>query len=194
MIHVGVIVNEYLILKFQSPNAAAETITDLRSGTSVLARSVVSHETLTAVTFPTTVLSISKLREPVILIGYPRKIETQQLRTSPRIAIELMATIRYPQNGVEHLVLVTDFSMTGLKCEYSLNEDEEEPKPEQLEELAVEIEFSDSDDLDISMVLVGKIKNTRIKDKVCIGVAFDENKLNDVKSAFTILLMRQYGL
>lgn len=194
MTYVGLIVNEYLIFKFQSPQGAVAAIPDLRSGVRLLVRTVVTQEFLTAINFSITSLGISKLREPLLLVEYPKTVQGQHLRAAPRISVELMATVKFPELSGDFLALITDFSMTGLKCECALNEDGNNPDKQQLDGQTVQVEFIANDDLDIDLKLTGTVKNARVKEKMYLGVAFNEADLAEVKNAFTILLMREYGL
>lgn len=194
MTYVGLIVNEYLIFRFQSHQGATAAIPDLRSGVPVLVRTVVTQEFLTAINFSVTSLGISKLREPLLLVEYPKAVNGQHLRSSPRISVELMATVTFTNLDMDFLALITDFSMTGLKCECALNEDGNNPEKSEIDEQKVQVEFIANDDLDIDLKLTGTVKNARVKEKMYLGVAFDEDDLAEVKNAFTILLMREYGL
>ena len=194
MTYVGLIINEYLILKFQSSQSAVSAAPDLQSGVPVLVRAVLTQEILTAITFSVTSLGISKLREPLLLVEYPKTVTGQHLRSAPRIPVELMATIQFTDLDTKFLALITDFSMTGLKCECALNEDGNNPEQNEVQEQKVQVEFSANDDLDIELNITGTIKNARIKEKMYLGIAFNDEDLAEVKSAFTILIMREYGL
>ena len=194
MTYVGLIINEYLIFKFQSPQSAVSAAPDLKSGVPVLVRAVLTQEILTAITFSVTSLGISKLREPLLLVEYPKTVTGQHLRSAPRIPVELMATIQFTDLDTNFLALITDFSMTGLKCECALNEDGNNPEQSEVQEQKVQVEFIANDDLDIELNITGTIKNARIKEKMYLGIAFNDEDLAEVKSAFTILIMREYGL
>lgn len=194
MTYVGLIVNDYLILKFQSANSAMSDSHDLKAGVQVSVRSVVTQEYLTAINFVTESLGVSKLREPLLLLKYPTNVKGQNLRTTPRISVELMANITYIESKITYLALITDFSMTGLKCEYLPDEEGNNPAPETLKNIDVQVEFIANDDLDMDFVIRGNVKNIRQKEKVHLGMAFNEEDLAEVRSAFAILLMREYGL
>lgn len=194
MTYVGLVANDYLIFKFQNANSALHDMYDLGPGVPITVRTVVTQEYLMALNFTTTSLGISKLREPMLLVQYPTNVKGQQLRTTPRIAVELMANVKFQDGKFEYLALITDFSMTGLKCEYLLNEEGNNLSVEQLKSQAVTIDFVANDDLDINFSITGEVKNIKQKEKVHLGIMFDEAALADVKAAFAILLMREYGL
>lgn len=195
MIYVGLIENEYLILRFQNITSAANDSHDLKPGVQLSIQTVVAQEYLTALNFQVSSLGISKLREPLLLVEYPKMVKGQRLRTTPRISIELMANISYPKLDRQYLALITDFSMTGLKCEYLLSEEVlENPTAAELAGQEIKVEFVANDDLDMDFTICGNVKNARQKEKVHLGVEFAEDDAGIVKSAFAILLMREYGL
>ncbi|MDC2890736.1 hypothetical protein [Psychrosphaera algicola] len=82
MIYVGLIENEYLILKFQNITSAANDSHDLKAGVQLSIQTVVAQEYLTALNFQVSSLGISKLREPLLLVEYPKIVKGQRLRTT----------------------------------------------------------------------------------------------------------------
>lgn len=193
MIYVGLIENEYLILRYQNKNAP--DLHGLKAGTHVSVRSVVAKESLTAINFESSSLGTSKLREPLLLVAYPKNVKGQHLRKAPRMPVELMANIK-AKDKEEHLALISDFSLSGTKCEYIPEEatSDENSKAELAVDDQIAIEFIANDDLDLDFTIRGTIKNIVKREKITLGVQFLEEDTEAVKSAFAIMIMRVYGL
>lgn len=194
MIYVGLIENEYLILRFAHNNKAPD-LHGLKAGTHLSIRSVVAKESLTAINFESSSLGTSKLREPLLLVDYPKSVQGQHLRKAPRMPVELMANVSVA-NKTTHLALISDFSLSGTKCEYiseEPKEGEDDTKSFAVDD-QVSVEFIANDDLDLDFTIRDTIKNVVTKEKVTLGIEFLEEDAAAVKSAFAIMIMRVYGL
>ncbi len=198
MLYVGLIDKEYLILRFPDTRALVNHKFGLVPGTHLTLRTMVAKEVLHALSFKAPSLGVSKLREPLLLVGFPNQTNSQQLRSKPRLKVEAMAGVRLLNKELEFLTMVSDFSLTGLKCEFNLTEEQEAVlNKSNIAELVgerVNIDFGVNDDFESDFQLYGVIKNARIQDKTWFGIQFEDNDESMVKSIFAILLMRLHGL
>ncbi|EWH10410.1 hypothetical protein DS2_08053 [Catenovulum agarivorans DS-2] len=198
MIYVGLIDQEYLILKFPDKRALVNHKFGLVPGTHLTLRTMVAKDMLHAISFKAPSLGVSKLREPLLLVAFPSQTHSQQLRSKPRLKVEAMAGVRLLNKDFEFLTMVSDFSLTGLKCEFNLTEAQESQLNKntisELVDERVSIDFGVNDDFESDFQLYGMIKNARIQDKALLGIQFENNDESMVKSVFAILLMRLHGL
>ncbi|GEM_PF-3009402 len=198
LIYVGLVEDEYLILRFPNQKTLVNSTTGLTPGAHLTFRTMLAKERLHMLDFKASSLGISKLREPVLLVQYPQKVNHKQLRAQPRLSVEAMANLKLTDKNIEFLALVSDFSLTGLKCEFYLTDEQENLyNKEQIEgfvEQKVLIDFGVNDDFESDFQITGVIKNARLQDKIMFGIQFNEEEADMVKTVFAILLMRLHGL
>lgn len=198
MLYVGLIDKEYLILRFPDKRTLVNHKFGLSPGIQLTLRTMVAKEVLHAISFKSPSLGVSNLREPLLLVSFPSNISNQQLRSKPRLKVEAMAAVKLHNKKMEFLTMVSDFSLTGLKCEFNLLDEHtaalNKQKMDELVGEKVHIDFGVNDDFESDFQLNGIIKNARIQDKGWFGIQFEDNGDYMVKSIFAILLMRLHGL
>ncbi|MCU4675706.1 PilZ domain-containing protein [Catenovulum sp. 2E275] len=198
LIYVGLIEDEYLILRFPNQRVYVNSKIGIAPGAHLSFKIMLAQERLNVLTFKASSLGLSKLREPVLLVQYPEKVYSQALRTQPRLSVEAMAELVIVESKESFLTMVSDFSLTGLKCSFNLTEQQEaaynKEKIEALVDHKVKINFGVNNDFESDFEVTGTIKNARKNGKIMVGVQFDAAKSDLVKTVFAILLMRLHGL
>lgn len=198
MVYVGMIEKEYLLLRWPSQANPQDNINDLYAGAQLTCKGVVKKDSLLAVNFSASSLGIKVLKEPLLLLSYPVNVKSQTLRHKPRLAVELMANIRLVSESSDHLALISDFSLSGLRCEYIPTDEEvTEYQTKGVSHLVgqeVEITFVTEDELGDELTIHGEIKNIQAREKITVGLQFLTEDLSVIKSIFAIVLMRSHGM
>lgn len=198
LIYVGLIEGEYLLLRWRPRDNPQLVINDLECGVQLSVKTLVKQDLLLALTFSTSSLGVTTLREPLLLLQYPTNVNAHPLRHDKRLPVELMANIELVESEVIYLALVSDMSVSGLCCEYIPDEKEiQETTYRNVKRLVgqkVNIKFVTDDDLDLDLTLHGEIKNIKINEKVNAGIQFLTEDAEVIKSIFAIVLMRSHGM
>lgn len=198
LIYVGMIENEFLLLRWPNNANPRDNLNDLSAGVQLNLASAVKRDNLMAINFSSSSLGCKVLKEPLLLVDYPVNVKTQILRHDPRLRVELMANIRLAKTSKEHLALISDLSLSGLKCEYMPSEEEITEYTERgvshLIDEKVEVTFVTEDELGDELMIDGEIKNISAREKVTVGLQFAEKDSSLIKSIYAIVLMRSHGM
>ncbi len=196
--YVGCVASELLLFNLTSNRKSLHELKMLRPGLIMNISVIVGDDTLTMLKFSSDLIMVTTVQVPLLVVSYPKEIIQRRLRSEPRIKTELMANFIVCSTKSEHLALVTDISKSGIQCEYHPTEEElAEAQPQTLSRLIdedVKIEFPpDEEHLEVTTIR-GKIKNIRGREKLAVGIQFNQDDLALIKSFYALLLMKEHGL
>jgi hypothetical protein len=137
------------------------------------------------ITFSTTILTAITTNERLLFVSYPEKVESKILRTEPRLSVELMAEISFDDTQTKPIFcLVKDVSPSGICCEFQITTDYDESTIGELLNkkciLNVDMSVYGLDTYTFNSV----IKNISLKEKIQLGLLFDDKSQEQVSMLF----------
>ncbi|AWB68022.1 hypothetical protein C2869_17020 [Saccharobesus litoralis] len=194
--YIGCIENQYMMFRWPKSKDSRDA-SSLRSGVKVMARALVDDFHMDYIVFSAAVQAKITYKEPILVLDYPQEVQTQKLRTQPRIKVELMAEVKVPQMNLDLIALLTDFSLSGCKCEClpsdGSNHDFAELEENLLEkELTINAQFDPVSQTETTLKAV--VKNVNAKEKLHLGLKFEKNANQNLQSIFTKLLLDMQGI
>lgn len=196
--YVGCVTNEYLLFRFPKVAKNPRDLHALKAGQQLTVRVIINQESLDYLIFTASIQSITNLKVPLIVLNYPKDVQVKQLRSEPRLPVELMANIEDLGSNQKLLALITDISLSGFKCEcLPLDETEEDIMDELKESIAgsnvsllLPSDIEHNQTVDIS----GLVKNVSLKEKLHLGIQFNDECRKNVVDVYTKLLMEANGV
>lgn len=196
--YIGCITNESLLFNLTSNRKSLHEIKMLRPGLVINLRVITGTDVLTMLVFKSELLMVTTVNVPVMVVSYPKEIAQKRLRSEPRLKIELMVNLIVGSTKAEHLALATDISKSGIHCEYHPTEaelaDADSDTLFKFIDEEVNIEFPPDEEHLEPTVLRGKIKNIRGREKLSVGILFNQDDQAAIKSFYALLLMKEHGL
>ncbi|WP_394222857.1 PilZ domain-containing protein [Alteromonas gracilis] len=196
--YIGSVSSEFMLFDLTRNKKSLHEIKMLRPGLALELKSIVSDATLTSINFQSELLMLTTVQVPVLVVTFPKDINQKRLRCEPRLKIELMVKLTLESSQSEHLAMVTDMSKSGVHCEYHPTDQElAEADSDSLNALideTVKIEFPPDEENPEAIVIRGKVKNIRGRDKLSVGIQFDSKDIGQIQMLYVLLVMREHGL
>ena len=195
--YVGCVSYDFMLFDLTKSKGSIHEIKMLRPGLALELKSIVSDATLTSINFHSELLMLTNVQVPMLMVKFPKDINQKRLRSEPRLKIELMVKLKLEASQTEHLAMVTDMSKSGVHCEYHPSEKElsgaNKDTLKMLLNEPVTVEFPPDDENPEAVLIRGKIKNIRGRDKLSVGIQFEQDDLSHVQMLYVMLVMREYG-
>ena len=182
---VGCSQNDFIILRYPQSMAPRCNTDPFSAGRVIKLSAVVNLSSKEIITFSSTILTTITTNERLLILSYPNNVESKILRTEPRLNVELMADIGFDDMRTKPILcLIKDVSPSGICCEFHRTSEHDNAYLDKL--------LNKKCILDVDMSVYGLnsyrfnafIKNISKKEKVQLGMLFDDKSEEKVKNLF----------
>lgn len=183
--YVGCSQHDFIIIRYPISMAPRCNTDPFSAGHVLKMSAVINLNSKEIITFSSTILTTITTNERLLIVSYPEKIESKKLRVEPRLSVELMAEIGFDDIETKPILcLIKDVSPSGVCCEFQIKSEYDELYIEQL--------LNKKCILDVDMSVYGRntytfnavIKNISRKDKIQLGMLFDDESEEQVRMLF----------
>jgi hypothetical protein len=183
--YVGCSQNDFIVIRYPTSMAPRCNTDPFSAGHVIRMSAIVNLNSKEIVTFTSTILTTISTNDRLLFVSYPEKVESKILRTEPRLSVELMAEVSFFDKPIKPILcLIKDVSLSGIGCEFQMRNEHDDLNIEQL--------LNEKCVLDVDMSVYGlknykfnaTIKNINIKEKIQLGLLFEQESQEQVTMLF----------